>query len=176
MKREWQLARALPGTSSRCFSHTRRDLIIQTNPLVALMKLVSSMMMKAVVQNGYGDPAKVLTVKDQIPVPVPNASQVLVKVVATSVNTPDWATVVGKPYLLRLGVGLFRPRKNRMFGSDVAGIVEQVGDKVSEFKVGDHVFGSTESTSSASFAQHCVADPVLLAKKPASLSFDEAAA
>jgi len=168
--------RCLFAPSSRLFLHTTTRSLHTPTHLVALMKLVSSMTMKAVVQNGYGDPVKVLSVKDQIPVPVPNAAQVLVKVVATSVNTPDWATVVGKPYLLRLGVGLFRPRKNRMLGSDVAGIVEQVGDKVSEFKVGDHVFGSTESTSSASFAQYCVADPVLLAKKPASLPFDEAAA
>jgi len=139
------------------------------------MKLVRTIMMKAVVQNAYGDPAAVLSVKE-IPKPVPNDQQVLLKVLSTTVNTPDWAFVVGKPYLLRLGSGLFGPRKNRQLGTDVAGIVEEIGKSVAtDLKVGDAVFGQADPKS-ASFAEYCVANPAELAKKPDSLSFDEAAA
>ena len=81
--------------------------------------------MRAVIQDGYGAPERVLRL-EEIPVPSIGADDVLIRMRATSVNTPDWATVTGVPYILRLGSGLRRP-KRPVRGSDVAGVVEAVG-------------------------------------------------
>ena len=69
---------------------------------------VDSPFMQAIIQDGYGKPERVLR-PGQTEVPSIGAGDVLVRVRATSVNTPDWATVAGVPYILRLGVGLRRP-------------------------------------------------------------------
>ena len=142
------------------------------------MKIFSAItMMKAVVQNGYGSPVDVLSVKE-IPKPkLTDDTKVLVRVISTTVNTPDWAGTLGKPYLLRLAFGLFSPKKDRQLGSDLAGIVEEVGTAVTDLKPGDEVSGSAieNDPASASFAEYAVTDAALLAKKPSSMSFDEAA-
>ena len=76
--------------------------------------------------------------------PPVGADDVLVRMRATSVNTPDWATVTGVPHILRLGSGLRRPRPP-VRGSDVAGVVEAVGGQVTDLAPGDEVFGSSGS-------------------------------
>jgi NADPH:quinone reductase-like Zn-dependent oxidoreductase len=81
--------------------------------------------MRAVIQDGYGEPERVLRL-EEIPVPPADAGDVLVRVRASSVNTPDWATVTGVPYAGRLASGLRRP-KRAVRGSDVAGVAEAVG-------------------------------------------------
>ena len=75
-------------------------------------------------------------------VPPVGADDVLVRMRATSVNTPDWATVTGVPYIGRLASGLRRP-KRPVRGSDVAGVVEAVGGRVTDLVPGDEVLGST---------------------------------
>ncbi|WP_432843745.1 NAD(P)-dependent alcohol dehydrogenase [Dactylosporangium sp. CA-092794] len=129
--------------------------------------------MQAVIQAGYGPPERVLRLAE-IPVPPVGGDDVLIRVRATSVNTPDWATVVGAPYILRPAFGLRGPRRP-VRGSDVAGVVEAVGSRVTDLAPGDEVFGSTGDRAGA-FAQYAVAPAAQLLKKPAGLPFADAAA
>jgi NADPH:quinone reductase-like Zn-dependent oxidoreductase len=83
---------------------------------------------------------------------------ILVKVVANSANPADWHILRGKPVLARLAFGLFKP-KNRILGADFAGIIEEAGNNVKHFKVGDRVFG--ESYKAGAFAEYiCVPENV----------------
>ena len=129
--------------------------------------------MRAIVQDGYGAPERVLRC-EEMQVPSLGADDVLIRMRATSVNTPDWATVTGVPYVLRLGSGLRRP-KRPVRGSDVAGVVEAVGQRVTDLVPGDEVFGSA-GTRAGTFAQYVVAPAAQLIKKPAGLAFTDAAA
>jgi NADPH:quinone reductase-like Zn-dependent oxidoreductase len=127
--------------------------------------------MRAIVQRGYGDPGDVLEIQD-VDRPVPGDHEVLVRVHASSVNPADWMPLVGRPYMLRLGFGLRRP-KRRVRGKDVAGIVEAVGPEVTRWRPGDEVFGELPD---GAYAEYAVAAEDALALKPADLSFPEAAA
>ena len=129
--------------------------------------------MRAIIHDGYGAPERVLRL-EEIPVPKIGATDVLIRMRATSVNTPDWATVIGVPYILRLSSGLRRP-KRPVRGSDVAGVVEAVGQQVTDLAPGDDVFGSTRAQAGA-FAEYVVAPAAQLITKPAGLSFEDAAA
>src|ERR671916_2119657 len=97
--------------------------------------------MKAIVQEAYGQPERVLSLADVDRPPVSD-DDVLIRLGATSVNTPDWITVTGVPYILRVRSGLRRPR-TPVRGTDVAGLVEAVGKNVTELQPGDEVLGST---------------------------------
>jgi NADPH:quinone reductase-like Zn-dependent oxidoreductase len=133
--------------------------------------------MKAMVQTRYGAPEQVLRMQEIEP-PAPGAGDVLVRVLATSVNTPDWITVTGVPYFLRLAYGLRRPR-TRVRGTDVAGVVEAVGRDVTDLRPGDEVFGSSWSGSRSTrgtFAELTALPASSLTAKPPGLSFEEAAA
>jgi NADPH:quinone reductase-like Zn-dependent oxidoreductase len=125
--------------------------------------------MQAVVQAGYGS-ADVLSVKE-IGRPVIGADEVLVRVRAAGLDRGTWHLMAGKPYLIRLVSGLRAPR-NPVPGLDVAGQVAAVGAKVTRFKVGDEVFG----ISKGSFAEYARARESKLVRKPANLTFDQAAA
>jgi len=124
---------------------------------------------KAIVQDRYG-PAEVLRLAD-IEVPSPGDGQVLVQVRAAGVDPGVWHLMTGLPYLVRLGYGLRRPRV-RVRGMDLAGVVTAVGAGVTGFTPGDEVFG----TGAGSFAEYAVASAGRLAPKPATLSFEQAAA
>jgi NADPH:quinone reductase-like Zn-dependent oxidoreductase len=133
--------------------------------------------MTAIVQNGYGPPQRVLE-PAMVQRPAVGGDDVLIQVRATSVNTPDWITVTGVPYLTRLKSGLWRP-STPVRGSDVAGVVEAVGRNVTDLQPGDEVFGSlwdNTITQAGTFAEYSVAPASRLIKKPASLTFQEAAA
>ena len=123
--------------------------------------------MKAIVYCEYGT-SEVLKLMD-IAKPVPNDNQVLVRVRAASVNPYDWHFVRGTPYIMRLGVGLRKPKDTRL-GVDFAGIVEGVGKNVTEFKPGDEVWGG----KGGAFAQYVVISEKALAKKPDNISFEQA--
>ncbi len=97
--------------------------------------------MKAMVQEGYGAPEQVLQLGD-VDRPSVGGDDVLIRVRATSVNTPDWITVTGVPYILRLRFGLRQP-PTPVRGTDVAGVVEAVGKNVTDLQPGDEVFGSS---------------------------------
>ncbi len=133
--------------------------------------------MKAVVQERYGAPERVLKL-GEIDRPPVGEDDVLIRVRATSVNTPDWITVTGVPYILRLRFGLWKP-STPVRGTDVAGVVETVGRNVTDLEPGDEVFGSAWADNLATvgtFAEFTVAPASKLIKKPAGLSFEEAAA
>lgn len=134
--------------------------------------------MRAVVQERYGDPHEVLRVTE-LERPRPGAGEVLLRVRASSVNTPDWLAVLGVPLVVRMvEFGLRRP-KTPVRGTDVAGIVEELGPGVDDLAPGDEVFGSctTDSTMAraGSFAEECVAVASQLVRRPVGLSFEEAA-
>jgi NADPH:quinone reductase-like Zn-dependent oxidoreductase len=125
--------------------------------------------MKAIVQDKYGSP-DVLQLKD-IDKPVVKDDEVLVRVCAAAVNIGDWHLLQGVPYVMRLGIGLRRPRRE-IPGLDIAGRVEAIGRSVKQFQPGDEVFGWCKGA----FADYaCAAQSNLLAK-PANLTFEQSAA
>lgn len=125
--------------------------------------------MKAVVYSEYGSP-DVLKIRD-IKKPVPNDDQVLIKVRAASINPLDWHFMEGTPYIMRLGVGLRKPKDPRL-GVDMAGEVEAVGKNVTRFKVGDEVFGARNGA----FAEYvCARADKAVVLKPANVTFEQAA-
>ncbi|MQA11790.1 MAG: zinc-binding dehydrogenase [Pseudonocardiaceae bacterium] len=134
--------------------------------------------MQAIIQDGYGAPDRVLRL-DHIDQPSIGAGDALIQVRATSVNTPDWVAVTGEPSVLRLKSGLRRP-SHPVRGSDVAGVVEAVGRDVTDLRPGEEVFGSlwdnTIDSRAGTFVRYTVAPATQLVKKPAGLSFEEAAA
>jgi NADPH:quinone reductase-like Zn-dependent oxidoreductase len=125
--------------------------------------------MKAIVYEQYGPP-EVLQFKE-FAKPAPADNEVLVKVRAASVNPLDWHFMRGEPLFIRLMLGLRKPKDTRL-GVDVAGVVEAVGRSVTQFKPGDEVFGG----SRGAFAEYVCAKEDQIVLKPASLSFEAAAA
>lgn len=127
--------------------------------------------MNAVVQDRYGNPDDVLRL-DRIPRPDVGRNDVLVHVRAAGVDQGVWHVMTGLPYPIRLaGYGLRSP-KTRVPGGDLAGTVAEVGDDVTGFTVGDEVYGFGRGT----FAEYVLALPGKLARKPANLTFQQAAA
>lgn len=126
--------------------------------------------MKAIVYHNYGSP-DVLELAE-IEKPAVQDDQVLLKVHAVSANPHDWHFLTGTPFLARLMAGLFKP-KHKVLGVDVAGRVEAVGANVKQFKPGDEVFGASEH---GCFAEYVCVPQAQVALKPASMSFEEAAA
>ena len=126
--------------------------------------------MKAIEQRGYGDPREVLHLAE-VDVPRIGDDQVLVRVHASSANPYDWHLVCGEPLLMRPALGGIRgPR--RVVGADLAGVVQQVGGAVRGLAVGDEVYGFADG----SWAESVSAPAGRVARKPANLSFAQAAA
>jgi NADPH:quinone reductase-like Zn-dependent oxidoreductase len=125
--------------------------------------------MKAIIQDKYGSPS-VLQFKD-IDKPVVNDDEVLIRVHAAAVNIGDWHLVRGVPYIMRMVVGLRKPKRG-IPGTDLAGRVEAVGADVRELRPGDEVFGWCEGA----FAEHACAPENNFLPKPANVTFEQAAA
>ena len=127
--------------------------------------------MRAIVRDRYG-PADVLALRDDVQVPEITDDEVLVRVRAAGLDRGAWHVMAGLPYLIRIaGYGLRAP-KTAGLGSELAGVVEAVGAKVTHFKLGEAVYG----VSNAAFAEYAPAHPEKLAPMPANLSFAQAAA
>ena len=124
---------------------------------------------KAVVYDRYGSP-DVLRVVD-VPVPPPATGQVRVKVAATSVNLSDWEGLRGSPGYARIG-GLRHPAR-RTLGSDIAGVVDEVGEGVSRFRPGDEEYGDNRAMMGG-FAEYALMSESAIAHKPNQLTFAEA--
>ena len=124
--------------------------------------------MKAIIADRYGSP-DVLELRD-VDMPVPADNQVLIRVHASSVNPADWYRVLG-PFFVRPSSGLRKP-KNPAVGTDLAGRIEAVGKDIEELQPGDEVFG----TAVGAWAEYACAREVRLVRKPANVSFEEAAA
>jgi NADPH:quinone reductase-like Zn-dependent oxidoreductase len=142
----------------------------QAHPKTAAV--AAEKVMRAVVHDVYGPP-EVLRL-EEVERPAPGAGEVLVRVRAAAVNPPDVAGLTGVPYIVRPAFGLRRPR-SRVRGSDLAGVVAAVGEGVAGLRVGDEVFGDV-GTRHGAFAEYALSKADQLAPKPASLSFEEAAA
>jgi NADPH:quinone reductase-like Zn-dependent oxidoreductase len=129
--------------------------------------------MRAVVHDRYGPP-DVLRL-DEVERPVPKDDEILVKIHATTVNRTDCHLRAADPFLWRFFGGGFRRPAHRILGTELAGEVEEVGAAVTEFAVGDHVFGVY-----GKFGTHaefiCVPESGRIAHKPTGMSFEEAAA
>jgi NADPH:quinone reductase-like Zn-dependent oxidoreductase len=126
---------------------------------------------RAVVYDRYGPP-EVLRLED-VERPVPKEDEVLVKIHATTVNRTDCGWRTAKPFIARYFIGLLKP-KRKILGMELAGEVEALGAAVTEFKVGDHVFGVKGFGAHAEFV--CIRESGPLAHKPADMTFEEAAA
>ena len=129
--------------------------------------------MKAFVYERYGPPERLRMA--EVDTPAAGAGQVLVKVLAASVNAADWHMLRGRPLFSRATLGLLRP-KHRILGVDVAGRVEAVGSGVAGFQPGDEVYANLLDHGYGGFAEYVSVPLGVLSLKPASLSFEEAAA
>jgi NADPH:quinone reductase-like Zn-dependent oxidoreductase len=127
--------------------------------------------MRAVVYDRYGPP-EVLRL-EEVERPVPRDDEVLVKIHATTVTRTDCGMRGPEPFFARIFTGLLRP-KRRILGMELAGEVEAVGAAVSEFEVGDEVFGVKGFGAHAEYV--CIRESAALAHKPPGMTFDEAAA
>lgn len=125
--------------------------------------------MKAILREAYGSPS-VLRL-GEVETPAPAGDQLLIRVRAVSVNPLDWHYVRGRPYLMRIALGIAKPT-SPLFGADFAGVVEAVGPLVQRFKPGDEVFGAARG----SFAEYvAVSEAKGVAAKPSSVTFEQAA-
>jgi len=129
--------------------------------------------MKAFIWEKYGPPETLRMA--EVEKPAPDANEVLVKVLATSVNAADWHSLRGKPLFSRATLGLLRP-KHRILGVDIAGQVEAVGTGVTQFKPGNEVYANLLYHGYGGFAEYVSVPVDVMALKPANLSFEEAAA
>ena len=126
--------------------------------------------MKAAVRTKYGSP-DVLNIIE-VEKPIPDDNEVLVRVYATTVNRTDWGILSGKPLLIRLFYGLFKPN-SPITGVDFAGKIESVGKSVTSFKISDRVWGFNRGTH----AQYItIADDKSFTKIPDNITYEQAAA
>lgn len=149
--------------------------------------------MKAAVRHEYGPPEIVNL--EEVPTPIPTEDEVLVRVHAASVNLGDWEMLTGDPLFVSVLANLFtrKPRydvtppngaatwkggfpkvKFKILGTDIAGKVEAVGGNVTQFQPGDEVFGMCLFGAFAEYV--CVSQKASLVPKPASMTFEQAAA
>lgn len=129
--------------------------------------------MKAMVLKKYGSPDD-LQLKE-VAIPTPKDNEVLIKVHAASINDWDWCLVRGTPFYIRLLCGLLNP-KVMIPGVDIAGQVEAIGKNVKNFHQGDVVYGDISECGFGGFAEYVCAHEDAVVRKPASMTFVEAAA
>ena len=129
--------------------------------------------MKAFMSEKYGPPEMLRMA--EVEQPTPAADEVLVKVLAVSVNPADWRSMRAKPFFSRATLGLLRP-KHRIPGVDIAGRVEAAGSDVTQFTPGDEVYANLLDHGLGGFAEYVSVPVEVMSFKPANLSFEEAAA
>jgi NADPH:quinone reductase-like Zn-dependent oxidoreductase len=134
--------------------------------------------MKAAVYEKYGPP-DVLRLAE-VPKPTPDADEILIKIQATTVSSADWRArslevPAGFGLMVRVFFGISRPRQP-ILGTELAGDVESVGERVTKFKVGDPVFASSGAGMGCHAEYRCLPENAAIARKPTNLTYDEAAA
>jgi NADPH:quinone reductase-like Zn-dependent oxidoreductase len=140
-------------------------------------RLPGDSQLKAIVYTKYGPPNVVALA--EVPKPVPNDREILIRIHATTVTAGDWrarslSLPTGFGLFGRLFFGVFAPRKP-ILGTELAGEVEAVGSAVTRFKVGDQVFAFTGASYGCHAEYRTLAEDGLIALKPKNLSFEEAA-
>ncbi len=130
--------------------------------------------MKAIAFTRYGPPDGLKLV--EVPRPTPRDDELLIRVHASSINSWDWEFLNGTPFVNRLMFGLLRPKPGKqILGADIAGTVEAIGRDVTRFQPGDEVFGDLWANWGG-FADYACAHETTMEPKPASSTFEEAAA
>lgn len=129
--------------------------------------------MKAAIYTKYGAPIE-LQIKE-VPKPSPKDDELLIRVHAATVNRTDCAMLRAKPDIIRLMLGLFKP-KNPILGTDFAGVIEEVGSEVTRFKVGDKLFGFNDTGISSHAEYLCIPQDNFMASIPKGVSFEQATA
>jgi NADPH:quinone reductase-like Zn-dependent oxidoreductase len=135
-------------------------------------------LVKAVLHTAYGPPSELQL--QELDKPKPEAHEVLIKIHASSVTSSDCnvrnQTFVPQPfrYLARMEFGFPKPKIN-LIGFDLAGVIEDVGQEVNRFQVGDQIFGTTEPAYGAHAEYICLPQDGVIAHKPANMTFEEAA-
>ncbi|MFC1957039.1 NAD(P)-dependent alcohol dehydrogenase [Chloroflexota bacterium] len=130
--------------------------------------------MKAIVYTKYGPPADVLQFKE-VEKPTPTDNEVLIRLYATTVNRTDCATIKGIPFFARLITGLFKPKK-QIPGTEFAGEIEEIGENVKSFKVGDKVFGFDDQGSGSHAQYMTISEDKALTTIPRNIIYEQAAA
>jgi NADPH:quinone reductase-like Zn-dependent oxidoreductase len=129
--------------------------------------------MKATVYTEYGSP-DVLKLKE-VATPTLGENDVLIQIHAAALNAGDRILLRGDPFMVRFTAGLRKP-KHQILGADVAGQVTAVGRNVTQFQVGDAVFGDLSDSVYGAFAEYVAAPAHAVTLKPANLTFEKAAA
>jgi NADPH:quinone reductase-like Zn-dependent oxidoreductase len=129
--------------------------------------------MRAAIYKKYGPP-EVIHFAD-IPKPQPKPNEVLVKIIATTVNRTDTGFRKAEYFIIRFFAGFFKP-KNQILGTEFSGIIESIGSDVKTFKIGDQVFGLNTYKFGTHAEYVCIKENGSIAIKPSNLSFEEAAA
>ncbi len=129
--------------------------------------------MKAITYRQYGTHEQLRV--EELEIPMPKKNQVQIRNHASSINAADWRLLTGTPTIMRLGFGLFKPN-NPVLGADVAGTVTAIGDNVTQFKVGDLVYGDASSSGMGAFAEFVCVKEQHLAAAPKQLSLEQIAA
>lgn len=134
--------------------------------------------MKAMVYRRYGPPEVVQPA--EVARPIPRDDELLIRIFATTVTSGDWRVrslevPAGFGLLARLALGVLGPRQP-ILGTELAGDVESVGKAVTRFKVGDPVFAFTDTAMGCHAEYRCIAEGGAVARKPANLGYEEAAA
>lgn len=129
--------------------------------------------MRAVRQTQYGPPARSLVYAEDVPRPKPEPTDILLKVHASSLTKGDWHLLYGKPFFIRPMFGnLFSPKLS-ILGADVAGVVVEIGESVTKFKVGDKVWGDTSDYGFGAWADYCALPENALCSMPEGVSFND---
>lgn len=133
--------------------------------------------MRAIVQDAYG--SREVLLPAEIDAPGPAEDEVLVRMRAASLHPDVWHVMTGRPWLLRLMGSGYRKPKVRVPGTDLAGVVEAVGARVTRFRAGDEVFGETltgiQWVNGGAYAELVAVKEAYLARKPEGVTFEQAA-
>lgn len=129
--------------------------------------------MKAATRYRYGKNS-IISISE-LAKPIPQSSEILIRVKATTVNRTDMAVYSGFPIIMRLFTGIFTPNK-KILGTDFAGVVESIGNDVVNFEVGDHVFGFYDQGLESQAEYVCISEKGNVIQMPDGISFENAAA